>query len=225
MTKQEAEDSSNQIEGSCDARLIYLEEKLMLEAILSGSQELSHLLPDQEGLQKIEVAREVIEQISRLLASQMSHDEVCKIAAHYILRTTKMQRRLHANMQREESYRQTVKRLRERISSSQLAVVYHINRARQLPTVIRREQAMRGGFAKHRTLRLAREFIRSEWAKYRQEYLNNKSEFARDYASRISHEFVNAKGDPLKVTEKTIREVWLADTPPASKPAGLPVAG
>lgn len=60
----------------------------------------------------------------------------------------------------------------------------------------------------------ARDFVVSEWTKYQQDYKINKSAFTRDYVRRVFNEL------GVTVTEKQMREVWLKDTPPASKPAG-----
>ncbi len=60
----------------------------------------------------------------------------------------------------------------------------------------------------------ARDFVRTEWAMHKQAYQNNKTAFARDYSRRVKNEM------ETDVTEKTIREVWLTDTLPASKRAG-----
>ncbi|CAM8667089.1 hypothetical protein MCEZEM1_02065 [Comamonadaceae bacterium] len=73
---------------------------------------------------------------------------------------------------------------------------------------------------RHETTNIAKEFVVTEWKKYRNDYEGNKSAFARDYSARLRNEFLNGKGEPLDIKEKTIREVWLADTPLASKPAG-----
>lgn len=73
---------------------------------------------------------------------------------------------------------------------------------------------------KHAVTNSAKVFVRAEWVKLHDDYDGNKSAFARDYSARLSHEFKDSKGAPLKVTEKQIREVWLSDTPPASKQAG-----
>jgi hypothetical protein len=75
-------------------------------------------------------------------------------------------------------------------------------------------EAKRNAVIRHINNNKARDFIVSEWAKYQKDYQNNKSAFARDYVRRISHEL------DVTVTEKQMREVWLKDTPPASKPAG-----
>ena len=60
----------------------------------------------------------------------------------------------------------------------------------------------------------AKDWVRSEWIEKREAYGGNKSEFARHYARRIKNE------RSIDITEKTIRVVWLADTPPAGKQAG-----
>ena len=60
----------------------------------------------------------------------------------------------------------------------------------------------------------AKNWVRSEWNEKREAYGGNKSEFARHYVRRIKNE------RSIDITEKTIREVWLADTPSASKQAG-----
>lgn len=65
----------------------------------------------------------------------------------------------------------------------------------------------------------AKNWVRSEWIEKHEAYGGNKSEFARHYARRIKNE------RSIEITEKTIREVWLADTPAAGKQAGLPAAG
>lgn len=66
----------------------------------------------------------------------------------------------------------------------------------------------------------AREFTRKKWMAEKDDYHGNKSAFARDYVGIISNQFNDTKGDPLHVTQKTIRDVWLSDTPSASKQAG-----
>lgn len=67
---------------------------------------------------------------------------------------------------------------------------------------------------RHSKSQAAKNFIANEWKEKKVEYKNNKSEFARHYVRRIKREF------DFDVAEKTIREVWLADTPAASKRAG-----
>ena len=63
----------------------------------------------------------------------------------------------------------------------------------------------------------AKYWVQQEWALHHQAYSENKSEFSRAYAARVKHEFKDAKGEQLSITEKTIREVWLKDTPTAGK--------
>jgi hypothetical protein len=73
--------------------------------------------------------------------------------------------------------------------------------------------------------RRAEEFVREEWSKNKAEYNNNKASFARDFVPIVANKFKNNKGDPLKITEKQMREVWLSDTPPTRKPARQRVGG
>lgn len=80
-------------------------------------------------------------------------------------------------------------------------------------------RARKAANSRHKGSREARNFVRTEWAAHRTDYQGNKSAFARDYAKRVWNEL------NIRVTEKTVRESWLADTPSASKTAGLPVDG
>jgi hypothetical protein len=73
--------------------------------------------------------------------------------------------------------------------------------------------------------RKAETFVRGEWLKNKAEYNNNKTSFARDYVPIVANKFKNNKGEPLKITEKQMREVWLSDTPPTRKPARQRVGG
>ncbi len=60
----------------------------------------------------------------------------------------------------------------------------------------------------------ARRFVVTEWQRVSAEYDGNKTAFTRDYVRRVLNEY------DLTVTEKTMREVWLKDTPTAGKQAG-----
>ena len=71
----------------------------------------------------------------------------------------------------------------------------------------------------------AKAWVRKEWALKKPDYKGNKSDFARTYVSLVRAQFTDNKGDPLCVTEKTIREVWLSDTPPTGRRAGELAAG
>lgn len=82
------------------------------------------------------------------------------------------------------------------------------------------ERAKRSVSIKNIGNHAAKSFVQSEWAKYENAYKGNKTAFARDYVPRVAQGFKDAKGDPLKITEKQMREVWLANTPSASKRAG-----
>lgn len=60
----------------------------------------------------------------------------------------------------------------------------------------------------------AKTWVRSEWKAHSAAYEGNKSAFARDYVRRVRNE----RG--VSITEKTMCEVWLRDTPDARIPAG-----
>ncbi len=85
--------------------------------------------------------------------------------------------------------------------------------------ILHRHDAVAKALLRHAPNRKAREFVVAEWLQHRDVYGGNKSEFARHYVKRLWNE------RQLKITEKQMREVWLADTPRASKPDGLPVDG
>ena len=65
----------------------------------------------------------------------------------------------------------------------------------------------------------ARKYTQDEWLKNRVGYKNNKSDFARTYSQLVLNQF------GVTVTDKTIREVWLSDTPDAGIRAGMPASG
>ena len=60
----------------------------------------------------------------------------------------------------------------------------------------------------------ARTYVLKEWAEHKDAYAGNKSAFARAYVRFVKRDFT------VDITEKQMREVWLKDTPPASKRAG-----
>lgn len=82
-----------------------------------------------------------------------------------------------------------------------------------------KERAIELASRRHQPTNRARAWVTSEWASHRAEYMGNKSAFARDYVGRLRHEL------GVSVTEKQLREVWLKDTPSASKPDRLPASG
>lgn len=84
----------------------------------------------------------------------------------------------------------------------------------------RRKQARAAAATKAKRSNEARQWTYSEWVSKKADYGNNKSDFARTYTVLVREKFLDNKNDPLRVTEKTIREVWLSDPPAASKPAG-----
>jgi hypothetical protein len=79
------------------------------------------------------------------------------------------------------------------------------------------ERAVNAANKRHAPGNNARDWVCQEWALNRDSYSGNKSEFSRIYAARVKHEFKDSKGEQLSVTEKTIREVWLKNTPAAGK--------
>ena len=85
------------------------------------------------------------------------------------------------------------------------------------------ERARKAAMARHEHLKPAIQFIRIEWEEHRQAYSLNKTDFARTYVELVRNKYRDRRGDPLKVTIKTITDVWLA--PSASKQAGEPAGG
>lgn len=80
------------------------------------------------------------------------------------------------------------------------------------------ERARKAAKARHEHLKPAIQFIRTEWEEHRQAYNLNKTDFARTYVELVRAKYRDRRGDPLKVTIKTVTDVWLA--PSASKQAG-----
>jgi hypothetical protein len=85
------------------------------------------------------------------------------------------------------------------------------------------ERARKAAKARHEHLKPTIQFIRTEWEEHRQAYNLNKTDFARTYVELVRGKYRDRRGDPLKVTIKTITDVWLA--PSASKQAGEPADG
>ncbi len=82
-----------------------------------------------------------------------------------------------------------------------------------------KERATELASRRHQPTNKARAWVIAEWSIHKSAYIGNKSASARYYVGRLRH----ALG--VSVTEKQLREVWLKDTPPASKPDGLPANG
>jgi len=95
-------------------------------------------------------------------------------------------------------------RLRSALSTAQ--------RAQLNSQVVRitRERAKYAAEKRHSSMRTAKLFVQSEWHEKAEAYKRNKSDFARTYVALIRDRFRDTKGDPLRVTEKTIRDVWLS---------------
>lgn len=83
----------------------------------------------------------------------------------------------------------------------------------------RTEDARERANKQHAGRREAKHFVVAEWETHRQAYNSNKSAFARDYVRRVLNEY------NVRVTEKQLREVWLLDALPASKPDGVHADG
>ena len=77
-------------------------------------------------------------------------------------------------------------------------------------------QARKNAERSHAAKNKAKKFVLTEWVQHRAAYKNNKTKFATDYVRRVANEFIDANGDPLKISTKQMREVWLKDTPVAS---------
>lgn len=75
---------------------------------------------------------------------------------------------------------------------------------------ITRERAKFAAGKRHSSMRQAKLFVQAEWYEKAEAYKRNKSDFARTYVALIRDRFLDSKGDPLRVTEKTIRDVWLS---------------
>lgn len=76
----------------------------------------------------------------------------------------------------------------------------------------RKEISRRATAKKYASNNDARYFVKNKWREEGHEY-KSKAEFARIYVRRVKIEL------GVTITEKQMREVWLADTPAASKPA------
>lgn len=102
-----------------------------------------------------------------------------------------------------------------RLLDLQVRTKLNLHSLLELVLLVRTKTASDMAGARHKANREAKDFVRSEWSKHREAYGGNKSAFARDYVKRVLNEF------SVKVTEKQMREVWLADTPLAGKPDGM----
>ena len=97
--------------------------------------------------------------------------------------------------------------LRSALSSEQRALI------QSQAVLITRQRAKYAAEKRHSSMRLAKLFVQAEWHKNADAYKRNKSDFARNYVVLIRDQFQDSRGDPLRVTEKTIREVWLISRP------------
>lgn len=70
---------------------------------------------------------------------------------------------------------------------------------------VRKATASSGGKARSEPYREPKQFVQDQWAKHRDAYENNKSDFARTYVRIVNQQF------GIEVTERTVRESWLKD--------------
>lgn len=95
----------------------------------------------------------------------------------------------------------------------------------QIKADARKETSINALLAKNAENYKAQDFVKNEWAKHRHAYNDNKSAFSRTYVAIVANTFKTANGDPLRITEKQMREVWLKTPLSASKQAGELVDG
>lgn len=76
---------------------------------------------------------------------------------------------------------------------------------RDLKTQTARKSALKN--KSQEEMRKAKDFVQEEWRKNKDVYEGNKSEFARVYSRLVKQKI------GVSVTEKTIRERWLTNTP------------
>lgn len=81
-------------------------------------------------------------------------------------------------------------------------------------------RARNAAVQRHSATTAAKNYVKNEWLINGFAYGFNKSDFARTYVKLVAQNFRDRREDPLSITEKTIREIWLAHTPAASKQAG-----
>lgn len=74
-----------------------------------------------------------------------------------------------------------------------------------------KENASKGGRIRNEPYEAARLYVSGEWENNCVHYKYNKTAFARDYAKLVAQKFVNAKKQPLIVTEQTICRKWIKD--------------
>lgn len=77
-----------------------------------------------------------------------------------------------------------------------------------------KEGRARGVQKRAETYLRAREWTWVRWQKEKSDYGGKRAAAARDYERLISQEFKTASGSPLKVTQGTLKNVWLKEPPP-----------
>ncbi len=74
------------------------------------------------------------------------------------------------------------------------------------------EEAKRKADKGHAKRNEARDWVLIEWKLHHDVYYNNKSDFARIYSTRLKDEWSDHDGTPMRVTDRTIREMWLKNS-------------
>ena len=184
--------------------------------------------PDLSAQQLKEKTRRIwrdgLAEIAAVLSAKASFDDVCMLAAAKALNVESLRTLLKKTYKSRNDVREKYSRessvYRERLFSEMEKNSRLKLQTLELSAKVRSAQARKGGLEKSAEIRLAREYVVAEWLEKSNAYGNNKSAFARDYVRLIRQKYTDRNGDPLSVTEKTIREVWLKVSPVAGNPAG-----
>ena len=217
----EIESEIAQIAAELDKNLMQITANRFLRAV--QSQDVNALFPppsveDQATKKALVEAGE--QKITRLLMSTTTSDEAYMLAAKHLIRATIFKRLADAHKDALDHIQTTKEQTKYELRIQQEKTAHWRKKNALLPSLVRKDQARRGALAKDKKASEVRRFVKSEWQLYKAQYNSNKSAFARDYAARLRNEFTDPKGEPFKITEKTIREVWLRNTPDAGNQAG-----
>lgn len=81
------------------------------------------------------------------------------------------------------------------------------------------DRARKAAEKRHGPMAEAKKFVQEKWAAEAEGYKFNKTDFARTCVDMVRENFRDTKGDPLRVTIKTITDSWLGNSLSASKMA------
>lgn len=175
-----------------------------------------------ESQEEKKLRRKIIDdgtrEIANLLKLRLTGDEICIFAAFKIINVEQLRQVVDTKSHQVQKQLNQVDVFQSRLRVRERKYQQLKSDAEKLPSIARSKQASNAGLAKNKELRIAREYVCSEWSKNAGEYENNKSAFARDYVRFVKQRFKDSKGDPLAVTERTIREEWLRGSRGASSP-------